>query len=358
MDKSFRIYWLTALFFLNTLLPFHGHSLESEIEPQYVDSELQALWSSIEDITCPKYEDYLKIEDYLKYGRRSYLDVMFQWGISKGILLPEKLDRPFTWWNRLMQRICFATPTNPTPILECEHVGVSHQDKSNCIVMYASCNSDTFDKKTPYGSRLLKIVDELKQSGYQGHILYRIGGYPATAQGGLKFSHIPYSFKVLSFLEAFQLGYKNVLWIDCSVHPTTNLSQIFKRIQKDGYFFLTNNVNLHFDYSYHILPDQTIAEWGTNFAELQHIKHIWAGIIGISYNTLKGRSFFDEWYRLTSDTLPAMSLYPEEFLLSISSHFNQLPPSGDISQFVTVIAPNQKRPTRCTTDFLFDKGFK
>lgn len=56
-------------------------------------------------------------------------------------------------------------------------------------------------------------------------------------KGGLRFAHIPYSFKVLSILESYRFGYKNILWIDISLHPINNLDKVFEDIEKKGTYF-------------------------------------------------------------------------------------------------------------------------
>jgi len=63
----------------------------------------------------------------------------------------------------------------------------------------------------------------------------------------------------LSFIEAAQLGYDQVLWIDCSIHPTNDLKQIFDHIASQGIFALRNGVCLDYDNNFGILPKETLA---------------------------------------------------------------------------------------------------
>jgi hypothetical protein len=346
-------------FFLNIYLfatPFPIRYLKST----YVDAELQQLWDSMDNIYAPTIEDYEKVQNYLENGLRPYLDLMFDHGIKTGLIKSQYVKRNHTWWNRLLQKIKFVHPdSHKPPTYKVLNLEVPKNDRSRCIVLYASCNTDSFDCATPYSNRLLDIINDLRRAGYKGHVLYRIGGYPATQFGGLRLAHVPYSFKVLSLIEASHLGYENVLWLDCALHPLHNLDNIFKTIEKKGVFLLKNGATLKQDYTYKILPDKTIESWGLQYSDLQKIEHIVATIVGVSFNSKKGHTFMNEWYRLTAKTTPSMSLFPEEFLISVSSYLTNIPATGEIHKYFDSRAVIPTKPsTSHPKPFWFDKGPK
>jgi hypothetical protein len=337
----------------------------SDVEPIYKDSEIEMLWDSLTDIYSPNFEDYKKIENYLRNGQRPYLDSIFEFYINKGLLKRENIDRSHIWWNRLLQRMCFVGPNNEMPIFERVVLGnVSVEDKSRCIVLYASYNNDTFeyfkhkDKQghTPYKDRLLGIISDLKREGYQGHVIFRVGGYPLTEYGGLRLAHVPYSFKVLSLIEASLLGYEEVLWLDCSIHPTNNLSRVFAQLKRNGTFLLSTGGNLYYDYKYNILPDAAVISSGLEVKDLRKIPHVIAGVIGISFKHENGHKFIKEWYRLTTLVHPAITLYPEEFLVSVASWRNRVGSIEKTGNYIDTISKKKYKPSNAKKPFWFDKS--
>jgi hypothetical protein len=51
---------------------------------------------------------------------------------------------------------------------------------------------------------------------------------------------IPFAFKFFCIQECIDMGYKNILWLDSSVIIKNTLSDVFDKIEKNGYFFIKN----------------------------------------------------------------------------------------------------------------------
>jgi hypothetical protein len=347
---------LACLFF--NLLQGYPYSL-SEISPTYKDDELTCVWNSLSDLHHPSAEDYLKIQSYLKHGRRPYLDTLFDNFIAKGFY--KEIDRTTCCSNRVLQDMAFTGPSGEEPIFERRiYGGVSADDKSRCIILYASYNSNK-NLWTPhcYTQGVLNILEELEQIGYKGHVLYRLGGFPLTERGGLRLIHAPYSFKVLSFIEASLQGYENVLWFDAAMHPTNDLQEVFSIIENEGSLLLYNGRN--FDYDYHfsvpILPLAAVESAGLTESDLYEIPHTIATIIGICFSHPKSHELIDEWLRLTSLTIPAMTLYPEEFLLSVASWRTRNKPNKNVLEyFFDIRSRIPIKPIYSERAFWFDKA--
>lgn len=353
---------LFFMFFVNGILlvscscfawPFAHDDLFSS----YKDAELEDLWGSIPDIYHPKYADYLKIEEYLSTAYRPYLDVIINFGIQVGLLPQKNINRHLVWHNRLLQNIHFVSEKKKEAIQKIINLNTSKEDKSKCIYLYASQNIDSFDQKSLYSQRLMQIIEDLKRVGYKGHIIYRIGGYPAEQFGGLRLAHVPYSFKVLGLIEASLLGYEQVLWLDCSLHPLNNLSKIFEQMKRKGVFLLHNGVNLAYDYEIGILPNETVSSWSLNLEDLSSVNHICAGVVGVSFNSKIGHEFINEWYRLTSLVIPAMSLYPEEALISAAAFRTDTMSTGHVGNYLDA-SSHSIDTADITKSFLFDKSLK
>lgn len=355
------IRFLLLLFFFSPLFapaePFVLH----EINPLYSDDELVELWNSLSDLKNPSVQDFLKIQDYLKYGRRPYLDVIFDPLIAKGIVKPEEFDRSATIANRMLQRTNLIGPGQEMPVFGTKRLGgVSAEDRNRCIILYGSYNItyNQWNEYNYYTDRLLSLIDVLEQNGYKGHVLYHLGGYPLIGKGGLRLVHVPYSFKVLAFIEASQLGYDNVLWLDVSMQPTNNLAEVFSMIESQGSLLISNGVNLDYDFNFYvpILPHTAVHATDVNPDDLSKIPHVIATIIGISFSHASNHQLVAEWLRLTSLTYPAMTLYPEEFLLSIASWRMLKKPNANVWDMFDVRSVVPIKPVNGTKPFWFDKG--
>lgn len=337
-------------------LPVSSYPLTT-IESQYQDAELTTLWNSLSDINNPSRDDYLKFEKYLLLGRRPYLDIMFQKAIENRWISEDKLDRTVFGVSRILQRFKFVGSDDELPVKKIVPMGgVSLEDRSRCIVMFSSYNYDAAFGKELYSTKMNAVIRDLAEEGYKGHVLFYLGGYPMLAQGGLRLAHVPYSFKLLSLIEASQMGYQDVLWIDTAVHPSNDLSEVFSTIEKTGYFLLTNGINMQYDYDYGIIPDNTVKSCGLSISELSTIPHIVAGIMGISFRTPAQHDFLNDWYRMTAATWPAMSYYPEEFLVSVAAWRTHKAATDHIGNKMTVRSQIPIRPTKSDKPFWHDKS--
>lgn len=327
------------------------------IESQYQDAELTSLWNSLSDINNPSLEDYVNFEKYLLFGRRPYLDIMFKKAIENRWISEDKLDRTVFGASRVLQRFKFVGSNGELPVKKIVPIGgVSLEDRSRCIVMFSSYNFDATFGKELYSTKMNAVICDLAEEGYKGHVLFYLGGYPMLAQGGLRLAHVPYSFKILSLIEASQMGYQDVLWIDTSVHPTNDLSEVFSTIEKTGYFLLANGLNMAYDYDYGIIPDTTVTSCDLSVSDLSNIPHIVAGIMGISFRTPSQHDFLNEWYRMTAATWPAMSYYPEEFLVSVAAWRTHKAATDHIGCQMYVRSQVPTKPTHSDRPFWHDKS--
>lgn len=261
----------------------------------FYDSELEQVWNAVPDINNPTLEDYRLFENYLSTARRSYLDYFLP-EIRKG---NAKFIRFFEFK--------FIGALGEEPIFERHVFNVDEEDKERCILLYASYNGI-------YPGKVRKILSEIEQSGYRGHVLVRIGGFPNTAHGGLKICHVPYGFKVAFFREAQLLGYKNILWNDSAMHPLTDYAFVFKQLDEKGYFFTTIGT-LKRNASLHNL--QAAKSMGINEEHYDKIFHTCSGIFGLNMEKIEAKQLLDGWYRQTERVYPCITLYPEELALSV-----------------------------------------
>jgi hypothetical protein len=327
------------------------------VESQYQDDELTTLWNSLSDINNPSLDDYLKFEKYLTFGRRPYLDILFQKAIDNKWISEDKLDRSIYRAYRILQGFKFVGSKGELPVKKIVPIGgVSLEDRSRCIVMFSSYNNDAKFFNEHYPTKMNAVIRDLEEEGYKGHVLCYLGGYPMLAQGGLHLAHVPYSFKILALIEASQMGYQDVLWVDTSVHPANDLSKVFSTIEKTGYFLLYSGVDVQYDYNYGLLPDSTVKSCGLTISDLSNIPHIVATIMGISFRTPFQHDFLNDWYQMTAATWPAMTFYPEEFLVSVAAWRTHKAATDHIGNKMSVRSQIPTKPAQSDKPFWHDKS--
>lgn len=81
------------------------------------------------------------------------------------------------------------------------------------------------------------LIKQLHQTGFNGYIYYRIGGYPNPTGREIKYCGVPYALKIFMMMEANSLGFNKVLWLDSALWPVNDPTLFFKNIEKTGAVF-------------------------------------------------------------------------------------------------------------------------
>lgn len=190
------------------------------------------------------------------------------------------------------------------PITKLEKVGAGGE---YCIV---SC--------APYDDNrnilLEGLIDSLHKTGFNGYIYYRIGGYPNPTGKEIKYCGVPYAIKIFMMMEARQLGFNKILWIDSALWPIRDPSKFFKHIDKTGGVFyeyrgLGNRKKYIFPKTRLLLTSLT----GKDPCKSPHIR---AGVFGLNFKKKKCRKFLKEYLKMVKMGTPFLSYLPEEFVFS------------------------------------------
>lgn len=184
----------------------------NDLKPMVYDDEIQNIWEKINNIYDPSYEDYQLIEEYLKYGKRTYLDdlyflpdyqrklkKMFNLEITEvknKILLREALA------GRLLHKLKMVHIENE--LSQLQKIAINGGGE-RCILLYGTYNElPEFPKdyhlkaynpnKESYADKVNGIINELKEVNWKGDVLFRIGGYPLIEKRRFTFCSYPLLF--------------------------------------------------------------------------------------------------------------------------------------------------------------------
>ena len=184
-------------------------------------------------------------------------------------------------------------------------VNCDRDDKENCIILFASFNRS-------YPEDLKRLLKQIGNSDYKGHILYRLGGWPNAEGGSLPLAHVPCAFKPCFFKEAQRLGFKRVLWLDPSTTPLVSLNEVFATMEQEGHFVLGNNHTLG---SY--MTPEAATFFGLNHHQTHEIPSCFSGVFGLDLTNDISRKVLDFWYRAAQDRDAYFTPRPDQNVLSI-----------------------------------------
>ena len=180
-------------------------------------------------------------------------------------------------------------------------------DSSRCVICYCSLNDR-------YVAGMERLINSLRNSGFSGDIVYRIGGWPNMNCGGIVLCDTPYAFKVSAFEEALRLGYKQALWLDITAVVLSNLNHVFEQIKKNGAYFR----NSFFDFAKENIISPTLAEaYQMSWDEIRSIPHRAAGVLGFDLERSDVRALIADWHQLAEQKTPFQSCFPEQVPLSV-----------------------------------------
>lgn len=287
--------------------------------------------STFKDINAPTVDELVLFEEFLKHGDRPYMKPI------------ESCPR------RNCKGIKFVGENGEKPIRELFAVNTNLADKKRCIIVFGSYNY-------PYPEKVRLLVDELKECGYKGHLLMRIGGFPNMQNGGIKLAHVPYSWKVTGLQELRSMGYKEILWLDSAIHPLNNLEPIFKVIRRKGFFLTCSGFSIQYPYSLGEHLPSTLKVLEVTDEELKKIPHLSGGILGMNTTNPKINKFLDDCVKETMKVTPCINLiYPEELMMSVVAYRNNIGPTINLSD-ITFTKDNYHKDLRYQKCFFLDEN--
>ena len=135
----------------------------------------------------------------------------------------------------------------------------------------------------------------------------------------LTLCHIPYAFKVRSLPKKrlSSRGYTQILWLDTSVNPLTDLEYVFSIIERRGHLLtyvgpLSQNAPA-------IIPEAASALDLTKDL-YKRIYHLSSSIIGLNMESPAAVKLLAIWLEETKKVYPNITWFPEELSLSTAAH--------------------------------------
>jgi hypothetical protein len=278
---------------------------------------------SLSDWLHPTVEDYKVLQNYLRHADRPELRYTN--------------DTPNSTWREERIRNFNLITENEIPKFGVYYLNNSPVDKENCIVTYVSFNEG-------YIKNLNALLEKLISVGFDGHFIFRIGGWPAAEEGSLEFFDVPYAFKIFSILEAKKLGYKNCLWLDSCFLPLKRLDPIFNHIKEHGVFFLAMP---SYSSAGHIAEFAT-ESFGLSLGKFLRLTAVQSFAIGLDLTSERGLNLIYSWYEMLKETkLGFLSFIPEMAPLYIlADSLGLLPYAANPQWFVLPKHANSNCPNR------------
>lgn len=241
---------------------------------------------SLKNWTNPSIEDYKRIQNYLSNAPRPEL---------------KYLNHPGTVFRERRIRNFKIITENQNPEFHVRFFNNDSDNKENCIVTYVSFHQVYIDS-------LNDLINQLDKIGFNGHLIYRIGGWPLTEENSLELFDVPYAFKIFSILEAQKLGYKNCLWLDACFYPLKPLDPIFKHIDEYGVFIRP----MHgYNSTGHIQEFATLALGDVSLSEFLKFTPVVTNAIGFDLKSARGKEILDLWLTMAKNKLGFLSHIPE-----------------------------------------------
>lgn len=281
-----------AFFFLSAAVLVTAKGFSEIKEKAYVKefrySGVTPLYKTM-DIYHPTREDYEKIESFIRGNGWFY--------------------KNFRDYQKNAQNVrFFGVEEGEVPKKEIVVMNTTADDKECCIVSYASYNKN-------YTRGQQRIKQTLEELGYKGHFFYRTGGWPDLESGSLKTAHLVYTFKPAMMREAARMGYKKVLWLDCSIIPVTDLENIFQIIEEKGLFVFGG---------YHPIGPYTseacCSSFGIDFQSTFDLPTFSSGIFGLDLTSKLGKRVLHEWSKAARSEVRWVTSRPDQSCLSIILH--------------------------------------
>jgi hypothetical protein len=165
-----------------------------------------------------------------------------------------------------------------------------------------------------YPELVRSIAKGLEEQQFNGYFYYRIGGFPNPTGKEVKYVAVPYCFKIFLMLEAYQMGFNRVLWIDSACYPIWRLDELFVVIEKTG-ALLNWWVNPNYLARF-IFPQTFDLLMQLTGTDVINSKYVNTTVFGLKMDSPEVQNMITNYYEFVDLGTPFLSCFPEEFVLT------------------------------------------
>ncbi|MCH9614563.1 MAG: hypothetical protein SP1CHLAM54_14760 [Chlamydiia bacterium] len=263
------------------------------------------LFAGVKDWTHPKRKEIRKLQKELLNGERPLLQRLSD-------PVEENYATNLNYAMRVREFRFFSRRMLKMPEIQTVCYNDNPYNKKKCVITYASLNRN-------YAEGVHRMKRQLKNVGFDGHLLYMIGGWPNIEEGDLELIDVPYAFKVAFFRAAKRMGYEQVLWLDSAIKPVKSLDPVFDSIQKTGFFLQGNDSEI-----LTMVHKATLGYFGISCEEASHYRMMNSGLFGLDLSKQKPNMVLDEWYKAAKSRDGFYSPLPDQIALSLILNKNKL----------------------------------
>ncbi len=159
------------------------------------------------------------------------------------------------------------------------------------------------------------IKEALSNTGFNGYFLLRTGGFPNPTGEEIRYAGVPYAFKIFMMVEAYLLGFTNVIWIDSACLPLNDPTPLFDYL--NHHEALLHCFPISYSYAY-ILPQtrQSLIELTGTDVLNPNCNYIFTIVFGLKMDSPRVQRLIKNYYTLVEKGYPFFSCFPEEFVLT------------------------------------------
>ena len=181
-----------------------------------------------------------------------------------------------------------------------------NKGSSRCIVT----TIDGSKKRNP--ELIFQMIKNLEAIGYDGYVYFRIGGFPNPTGKEMQYAAVPYSFKIFLMLEAKNLGFPYVLWVDARLMPLRSLDPIFSALKSNHAFLVKDKIMSRVNFTTFSLAE---LEKITGINPLLNYR-VATPVFGLDFAYPPVEKFINDYYACCESGFPFFSVFPEEHVLS------------------------------------------
>jgi len=189
-------------------------------------------------------------------------------------------------------------------------------DRRSCIVCCTPFSHER-SRDPQYNSRYVAsqtIKESLESVGFNGYFYLRNGGFPTPKGIEMKYAGVPYCFKIFMMLEAKQMGFDKVVWIDSGCYAINNPQRLFDILEHQP--TIMDCVKSHNNYdAMCFTPTIELLNHITG-CDIHSAYYIGTIVFGLNMGNEQIGDIVNEYYDMVKLGLPFLSIFPEEIVLS------------------------------------------